>query len=57
MVMYETNWKWPKTEDVCWYTEDNVEIIKAPKLLKNSSTIYSCIEIQKKRLNVPKIRN
>lgn len=49
MVMYKTNWKWPTTEDICWYPEEDVEIITAPKLLNNSATIYSCLEIKKKR--------
>lgn len=39
MVMYKTNWKWQKTEDVCWYTEADVEMIKAPKLLKKKTIL------------------
>lgn len=24
--MFNTNWKWPKVEDVCWYPEEDVKI-------------------------------
>jgi len=35
--MYKTNWKWPTVEDVCWYPEEDVKIIEAPKLLSNNN--------------------
>lgn len=57
MAMYKTNWKWPTVEDVCWYPEEDVKIIEAPKLLSNSTTIYSCLEIKKKRTESSSLNN
>lgn len=56
MVMYKTNWKWPKVEDVCWYPEEDVKMIEAPKLLGNP-TISSCLEINKKRTESSSLNN
>jgi len=55
--MYNTNWKWPKVEDVCWYPEEDVKMIEAPKLLGNSTKIYSCLEINKKRTESSSLNN
>jgi len=52
--MYNTNLKWPKVEDVC---EEDVKMIEAPKLLGNSTTIYSCLEINKKRTESSSLNN
>lgn len=57
MVMHKTNWKWPKVEDVCWYPEEDVKKIEAPKLLNNSTTIYSCLEIKQKRNESSSLNN
>lgn len=57
MLMYKTNWKWPTVDDVCWYPEEDVKMIEAPKLLSNSTTIYSCLEIKKKRTKPNSLNN
>ena len=51
MAMSEDNWKWPATEDICWYPKTEVlEQIANPKLIHQqvSNLVYSVPEITEK---------
>lgn len=49
MVVYKTNWKCLITEDIYWNPEEDMAKITGPKPLNNSTTIYSCLEINKRK--------
>jgi len=52
MAMSGLNWKWPATEDICWYKKKCViEKIAPPKLL-NKRNIFFIPEIAKYQKSV-----